>query len=289
MTDYTVWNEDCVTGMRSHLESESVDLVFTDPPYGIKGDELDAHYHRDEGRVVPGYVEVPLETYAEFSRNWIAESARILRPGGSIYIVSGYTNLHHVLNALHGTDLEEVNHIIAQYSFGVSTTKKWVSSHYHVLFWQKPNRGKSKRTFNTNCFYSDQRDSYRDRLSVQNLPRDYKPGEAKNKNQLSERFIEKFILYSSNRGDIVCDPFGGSLSTGRASLRYGRRFVGFEQNANAVAQFEPTLKTVEVLDDPVPQDPSPEELAERERQRAGWRRKREQNKQKLDSRLFDEK
>jgi len=65
--------------------------------------------------------------------------------------------------------------------------------------------------------------------------------------------------------------------------------VGFEQNANAVAQFEPTLKTVEVLDDPVPQDPSPEELEERERQRAGWRRKREQNKQKLDSRLFDEK
>ena len=124
---YRVYNQDCVTGMREHVADASIDLIFTDPPYGIKGDELDVHYHRDESNVVPGYVDVPLDQYAQFSRDWITEAARCLRPGGSMYIVSGYTNLHHILNALHATDLQEINHIIAQYSFGVSTKNKSLS------------------------------------------------------------------------------------------------------------------------------------------------------------------
>ena len=195
---YQIYNEDCVGGLKK-LESDSIDLIFTDPPYGIDGDQLDAHYHRDESNVVPGYIDIPLDQYAQFSRDWITECARVLRPGGSIYIVSGYTNLHHVLNALHGTDLEEINHIIAQYSFGVSTKKKWVSSHYHVLFWSKPEKGQQKRTFNTNVFYTDQKDSYHDRLTVQAMPRDYKPGQIKNKNR-----EELFDYYTNLQKNLEC-------------------------------------------------------------------------------------
>jgi len=265
--------------MREHVPDGSVDLIFTDPPYGIKGDELDVHYHRDESNVVPGYVDVPLETYGSFSRDWITEAARCLRPGGSIYIVSGYTNLHHILNALHSTDLEEVNHIVAQYSFGVSTKNKWVSSHYHVLFWAKPDRGQKKRTFNSNWKYTDQKDSYHDRLTVQPMPRDYKPGQVKNKNQLSEDFIDKFIMYSSNRGDLVMDPFCGGFTTARQSLRRGRRFVGFELNQHAYDAFLPTLDTVEDQPDPTPIEPDAAELAKREKMREGWRRDRALRKQ----------
>ena len=271
---YRVYNQDCITGMQEHVGDNTVDLIFTDPPYGIDGDELDVHYHRDESVVVPGYRDVPLTEYADFSRNWIKQCERVLRPGGSLYIVSGYTNLHHILNALHETKLQEINHLIAQYSFGVSTKNKFVSSHYHVLFWAKPDRAKQKRTFNSNWRYTDQKDSYHDRLSVQTLPRDYKPGEIKNKNQLSETFIEKFIMYSSNRGDTVLDCFGGGLTTGRAALRFGRRFIGFELNPHAYAAFVPTLESVEARPDPVPEAPDPEELAKRERLRAGWRRDR---------------
>jgi site-specific DNA-methyltransferase (adenine-specific) len=257
----------------------SVDLIFTDPPYGINGDELDVHYHRDESTVVPGYIDVPLSQYAEFSKQWISECARVLRPGGSLYIVSGYTNLHHILNALHGTELEEINHIIAKYSFGVNTKNKYVSSHYHVLFWQKPNKGKLKRTFNSNWKYSDNKDSYHDRLSVQDMPRDYKPGQIKNKNQLSEDFIMKFIMYSSRRGDTVLDCFGGGFTTGRTALRYGRKFIGFELNKNAYDAFAPTLDDVAEVPDPVPIDPNPEELAKREKMREGWRNDRARRKE----------
>ena len=271
---YQVYNQSCIDGMREHVADGSVDLIFTDPPYGIDGDGLDVHYHRDESNVVQGYIDVPLTQYAKFSLEWISECARVLRPGGSLYIVSGYTNLHHVLNALHSTDLEEINHIIAKYSFGVSTKNKFVSSHYHVLFWQKPDKKNQKRTFNSNWKYTDQKDSYHDRLTVQDMPRAHNPGQPKNKNQLSEDFIEKFIMYSSNRGDTVMDCFGGGFTTARTALRYGRKFIGFELNKNAYDAFVPTLDEVEVLPDPVPSSPDSVELAKREKMRAGWKNDR---------------
>lgn len=278
MNTHRVYNQSCIEGMREHVADESVDLVFTDPPYGIDGDELDVHYNRDESKVVPGYIDVPLSQYAQFSMDWIRECERVLRPGGSMYIVSGYTNLHHILNALHSTSLVEINHVIAQYSFGVSTKNKFVSSHYHVLFWAKPDRGQKKRTFNSNWKYTDQKDSYHDRLTVQNMPRDYKPGQVRNKNQLSEDFIEKFIKYSSNRGDTVLDCFGGGLTTGRTALRWGRNFVGFELNKNAYDAFVPTLDLVEPMPDAVPVSPDDQELAKREKMREGWRRDRAKKK-----------
>lgn len=283
-----VYNQDCITGIKQHVKDNSVDLIFTDPPYGIEGDKLDAHYHRDESNVVPGYIDVPLETYDQFSKDWISECARVLRPGGSIYIVSGYTNLHHILNALHSTELIEINHLIAKYSFGVSTKKKFVSSHYHVLFWQKPDKGKLKRTFNTNVYYTDQKDSYHDRLTVQDMPRDYKPGQLKNKNQLSEDFIEKFILYSSNRGDVVMDPFCGGFTTARTALRFGRDFIGFELNKNAFDAFVPSLENVQPQSDPVPISPDPAELAKRQKQRDGWKKDRQKKKLQLNPNLFDD-
>jgi site-specific DNA-methyltransferase (adenine-specific) len=278
MTTYKVYNQSCIEGMREHVVDNSIDLIFTDPPYGIKGDELDVHYHRDESKVVPGYVDVPLNEYAKFSLDWIKECERVLRPGGSLYIVSGYTNLHHILNALHATKLEEINHIIAKYSFGVNATKKWVSSHYHVLFWEKPARGKQTRTFNHMYKWQDNKDSYNDRLTVQDMPRDYKPGEVKNKNQLSEEFIDKFIMYSSNPGDTVLDCFGGGLTTARAALGRGRKFIGFELNKNAYDVFVPTLALVQPLPSPAVVTVDPAELAKRQKMREGWRNDRKKRK-----------
>jgi hypothetical protein len=59
-------------------------------------------------------------------------------------------------------------------------------------------------------------------------------------------------LYSSNRGDLVLDPFCGGFTTGRVSLRYGRQFVGFEVNSNAVTAFLPTLDDVAVIPESKP-------------------------------------
>ena len=224
---------DCVEGARRHLADGSVDLMVTDPPYGIGGDRLDQHYNRDETLVVDGYVEVPGEEYGEFTHRWVAEAARVLRPNGSMYVVSGYTNLYHVLDALRATGLREVNHVVWRYSFGVHTTRKYVSSHYHVLYYERP--GPGRRTFNANVRFGpgergpDGRSlDYADREDVWAIDREYKPGRHKNRNELPRELLVKMLQYSSSPGDLVCDMFMGGFGTARAAVGLGRRFVGFE-------------------------------------------------------------
>lgn len=238
-------NGDGVEGARRFLAAGTVDLVVTDPPYGIDGDRLDRHYNRDESHVVDGYVEVPEAEYAAFTRAWVAEAARVLRPGGALFVVSGYTHLHDVLGALHSSPLVEVNHIVWKYPFGVWTTRKFVSSHYHVLYWARPG---GARTFNLEARYGlAERDAddgslnYLDREDVWALGREYKPGRAKNRNELPMALLEKIVQYASNEGDLVCDLFLGGGSTARAAIGLNRRFAGFEVSGAIFAARVPEL------------------------------------------------
>ncbi len=231
------FNMDCVEGCRKHIPDDSIDLIITDPPYGIGGDQLHKHYNRKEAFVIDGYVEVSADEYAEFSQKWIAEAERILRPGGSIYIVSGYTNLIDILNALKATSLEEVNHIVWKYNFGVYTRNKYISSHYHILYYVKPG---GRPTFNTFCRYGAGEQNggngalnYLDREDVWMTNREYKPGKTKNKNELPSQLLIKMLQYSSNEGDLVCDLFLGSFSTAKIAIGLNRKACGFEKSANA--------------------------------------------------------
>ena len=216
---FTFWNEDCVTGARARLPDGCVDLVLTDPPYGIEGDTLDKHYHRKEGNVVPGYVDVPAADYARFSLDWISEAVRVTRPNGTIHIISGWTRLGAVLNAIEQINaraggkgaVETVNHVIWQYNFGVFTTRKFVSSHYHILMLRKlKRRGETgEAVFNygsrerlpllladparaetlTKILYADLQDVWR-------IKRQYRPGEPKNRNRLPDALVDKLLAYS---------------------------------------------------------------------------------------------
>lgn len=237
MIEWNYYNEDCIEGCKSHIPDNSVDLIITDPPYGISGDKLDAHYNRDESYVIGGYVDIPAEKYGEFSYAWIHEAERILKPGGTLYIVSGYTNLHHILNALHATtSLKEINHLIWKYNFGVYTSRKYISSHYHILYWVKTG---AKATFNTYCRYGDSEKegnaslNYLDREDVLIINREYKPNEIKNKNELPRALLTKLIQYSSNSGDVVCDLFLGGFSTAIVAKGLGRLSTGFEISQSA--------------------------------------------------------
>lgn len=240
---------DCVEGAKKYLADGSVDLILTDPPYGISGDRLHQHYNRDEDFVAAGYVDVPATEYQSFSDKWIQQAARVLKPGGSIFIVSGYTHLFEILSALRKTDLQEVNHIVWKYNFGVFTRNKFVSSHYHILYYTKPG---GKRTFNTESRFglgekSQQRngsENYRDREDVWQINREYKPGQVKNKNELPVELLKKMLQYASNRGDLVADFFMGGFSTGRVAIGLNRRFVGFEL---AQPIFEQRIAEVQAL------------------------------------------
>jgi site-specific DNA-methyltransferase (adenine-specific) len=271
----TFYNGDCIPGAARYIADCSVDLIITDPPYGINGDTLHKHYNRNEKFVVDGYVEIPEEEYGNFSLQWIREAERILKPGGSIYIISGYTNLYHILSALKMTSLSEVNHIIWKYSFGVFTRRKFVSSHYHILFYEKPG---GTRTFNLESrFGLDEKNgdgcslNNIDREDVWLINREYKPGVIKNKNELPLELLLKLIQYSSNEGDLVCDLFLGGFSTAIAAIGLNRRATGFEISP---AMFDTRIREIEGMEPgsliPTVRKPA---LQPRKNQRKAWTEK----------------
>ena len=60
--------------------------------------------------------------------------------------------------------------------------------------------------------------------------------------QKSEKLLAKLILASSNRGDVVFDPFVGSGSTSVAAKKLGRHYVGIEMNEQYCAWAEKRLE-----------------------------------------------
>ena len=242
-------NLDCIEGARKHLKDNSVDLIITDPPYGIGGDQLHKHYHRNEGFVIDGYVEIPQEHYEQFSRDWIREAARVLRASGSMYLVTGWTNLRAILNALSETELDLVNHIIWKYNFGVFTRLKYVTSHYHILYLAKPG---GKPTFNTYARFAPSEKTaenrsllYQDMEDVWLIDREYKTGKVRHKNELPAQLLVKMIQYSSNEGDLVADFFAGSFSTAKVAKAMNRSSVSFEIGKEACKHQIPKVDAIE--------------------------------------------
>jgi site-specific DNA-methyltransferase (adenine-specific) len=63
--------------------------------------------------------------------------------------------------------------------------------------------------------------------------------------QKPEKLLAKLILASSDEGDVVFDPFGGSGSTAVVAKKLGRRFVSIEQNPLYCAWAEKRLEDAE--------------------------------------------
>lgn len=230
-----IYNGDCLDPDR-RIKDASVDLGIYDPPFGLGEVAFGKHYKRDSDQVVPGYQEAPKD-YGAWTRLWMGEAQRVLKPDGSMYVISGHTNLRHILNAAAELGLREINHCIWKYNFGVNTTKKYVTSHYHVLYYAKG----AKTTFNTHCRHGSQelekdgkgKTLYRDLEDVFVIQKDYSPGKKKNMNKLPEELIRKLVLYSSNKNDLVCDFFMGNFTTAYVALKLGRRVCGYEANKNS--------------------------------------------------------
>lgn len=227
-----VFNEDCITGMAAHLPDNSVDLIITDPPFGIDFQAIKGNYKRKGDRVLSGYNEVQGQDYAAFSRQWLAEAKRVLKPSGSMYIFSGWNYLKDILIALDDLDLGLINHLIWKYQFGVVTKRKYVSSHYHILFVGKDEK---QRQFYPYARFGPQEKHeeggsahYRDKEDVWAIPREYWTGDLKTPTKLPAEIIRKILAYSSLPGDVVLDPFLGSGQVAVVSKMEGRQYVGFE-------------------------------------------------------------
>lgn len=227
-----IFNEDCIAGMARHLPDQCVDLVITDPPFGIEFQAKRANYNRMGHRVLEGYSEVKGADYLTFTRAWLAQVRRVLKPGGSLYIFSGWNYLKDLLIALDEHEFNLVNHLIWKYQFGLVTTRKYVTSHYHVLFAGIDE--KQRRFYPYARFEKDERHPeggsahYKDKEDVWNIPREYWYGDLKTPTKLPAELIRKILAYSSLPGDVVLDPFLGSGQVAVVSHLEGRQYLGFE-------------------------------------------------------------
>ena len=170
-----IYHQDCIEGMKQ-MPAECVDLVITDPPFGIDFKAKRENYNRKSSRVLEGYNEVEGEDYYHFTYKWLSEVKRVIKRSGSVYIFSGWNNLKDILNALDNLGFITINHLIWKYQFGLVTTRKYVSSHYHCLFVCLDD---SKRKFFPYCrFGKDERDAqkkskhYQDKEDVWNINED---------------------------------------------------------------------------------------------------------------------
>lgn len=210
---------DCLKGLKS-IENESIDLVIADPPFGIGFTgkyETQRFYNRDSSKVVDGYHEIDPEDYISFSEAWISEIYRVLKETGSAWIISGWTNLRHVENAIARAGFETINHLIWHYAFSPRTERKFSSSHYDLLYVCK---NPKKRFFNLIEPYP---------LDVWIINRVWSTG-LKNGTKLPIALVQRMIDFSSRPGEIILDPFMGNGTTAQAAKGSFRHFLGFEIN-----------------------------------------------------------
>ena len=149
-----------------------------------------------------------------------------------MYVFSGWNNLKDILTALDDIGFTTVNHIIWKYQFGVVTTKKFVTSHYHCIYVCNDNKKRKffpYSRFEKNAKTSDGRSlHYKDKEDVWEIKREYWTGEEKTPTKLPLEIIEKILSYSSKKNDVILDPFLGSGQVAVVSKINERQFCGFE-------------------------------------------------------------
>lgn len=221
----------CIDGMQL-VPQKTVDLIVTDPPFAIDFKATKQNYNRTASRVMQGYNEIKQKDYYDFSVKWMGQAFRILKESGSMYVFSGWNNLKDILNALDDVGFVTVNHIIWKYQFGVVTTKKFVTSHYHCVYVCK---NEKKRKFYPFTRFSQKQKTtegrslhYKDKEDVWDIKREYWTGDKKTPTKLPAELLRKILEYSSRQGDVVFDPFLGSGQVAMISKQMGRNYLGFE-------------------------------------------------------------
>jgi len=259
---------DCLDLLR-RMPAESVHLAFADPPFNI-GYDYDAYDDR-----------LSAKSYLDWSKKWMAEVVRVLRPDGTFWLAIGdeYAAELKVI-ATRELGLTCRSWVVWYYTFGVNCKQKFSRSHVHLFHFV---RDSSAFTFNTDAIrvpsarelvYGDKRANPTGRLPddtwvlrPQDLPEGFGAAEDtwyfpricgtfKERSgwhgcQMPEQLLGRIIRACSQPGDLVLDPFGGSGTTLAVAKKLGRSFLGLElseQYATRIKERLASIRTGDALD-----------------------------------------
>lgn len=224
------------------IESDSVDMVFADPPFNV-GKKYGNKINNDN-RV----------DYPEWCATWIAECFRVLKSTGTFYLMTITRHLEHLYPRMkeHGIFINQVNwHNVSS----VNSRRCFWNEYQPILVYGKT----SKYKFNT---YAQTRKILKENMLWgkyttepkgqmldywNDIPFIYagatahseailKPGTNRKAHptQMPVNLVVRCILFSTDEGDIVLDPFSGSGTTGEACIRFNRGFIGIEKEAQYI-------------------------------------------------------
>lgn len=217
------------------MRGQSIDLVIADPPYNLGKDYGN---NRDERT---------LADYRRFTRAWLSEAVRLLKPTGSIYVFMGVrfiAELQVMLEQEFGLCFN--GWITWHYTQGMGRKRGFSPRHEDILYFT---RG-SDFTFNLDAIRVPQK-YFRKRNNMTGAnPGDvwqfshvhYCSGERQpHPTQKPEALIERMVRASSNPGDRVLDPFVGSGTSTRVAEVLGRDGVGIDINPDYIAMAQARL------------------------------------------------
>lgn len=208
--DITIYNDNCMNIMKCFSDN-TIDLIVTDPPYkttsrgsaGTSGGMLQKEINK-KGKVFK-YNNIDCTEYA-------SEFYRILKDGSHCYIMTNHVNLIHMLNTFKSAGFhfiksliwDKQNKIMGQY---------YMSQYEYILFFRK---GKGKKI--NHCGTSDI-------LSVANEKTKGIDGGNLHDTEKPVELMKILIDNSSNKDDIVFDPFGGIGTTAIAAAELERKCI----------------------------------------------------------------
>ncbi|HEV2867552.1 MAG TPA: site-specific DNA-methyltransferase [Allosphingosinicella sp.] len=230
---------DCIAAMAA-LPAGSIDMIFADPPYNL---QLGGDLFRPEGSRVDAVDDdwdkfSSFADYDAFTRAWLAEARRLLKPDGTLWVIGSYHNIYRVGAAVQDLGFWILNDIIWRKSNPMPNFRgtRFTNAH-ETLIWAS--RGEDSRyTFNYRAMKA-----LNDELQMRSdwvLPicaggeRVKTDGVKAHPTQKPESLLYRVLLACTNPGDVVLDPFFGTGTTGAVARRLGRRWIGIEREKRYV-------------------------------------------------------
>jgi modification methylase len=246
--------DDCVAAMKT-LPDGCVDMVFADPPYNL---QLGGDLFRPEGGRVDAVDDAwdkfaTFADYDSFTRAWLAEARRILKPNGTLWVIGSYHNIFRVGASLQDAGYWILNDIIWRKSNPMPNFRgtRFTNAH-ETLIWASRSED-SRYTFNYRAMKA-----LNDDLQMRSdwlLPicsggeRAKDDGVKAHPTQKPESLLYRVLLACTNPGDVVLDPFFGTGTTGAVARRLGRRWIGIERETRYVRVAQQRIDSTLALDE----------------------------------------
>ena len=241
----TIINGECISEIKK-VPNTCIDLIIADPPYNLsKGREWKWDNSVElQGmggnwdKVMQEWDDFTFESYMTFTKAWLTEAKRILKPTGSMWIFGTYHNIGIINVICQMLGIEIINEVVwyKRNAFPNLAGRRLTASHETILWC---NKGGKKREYFFDYEYSKNGDFSYDGLKtpgkqmrtvwdISNNKEKRELAYGKHPTQKPIRILKRIIKLSSREGDIMLTPFSGSGSECVAAKMTGRKYIGIE-------------------------------------------------------------